>query len=150
MQIRSSLAVVSTAILGCTLSVPLSAHHSFAAEFDGTQIVTLKGVITKIERINPHGYIYIDVKNADGSVANWAVETGAPSALARAHIKRDSLPVGKEVIITGFRAKDGSHAINGNKITLPDGTDFLLGTSNTVVSAYQEIPGDTKSPTTKK
>lgn len=148
MRIRSLLMAVSTAVLGCALSVPLSAHHSFAAEFDGTTVVTLRGVITKIERINPHGYIYIDVKSPDGSVTNWAVETGAPNALARLGVKKDSLPVGKEVIITGFRAKDGSHAINGNKITLPDGTDFMLGSSN-AISPYQEIRGDTKSPTTK-
>jgi len=148
MRIRSLLIAVSAAVLGCAMSVPLSAHHSFAAEFDGTAVVTLRGVITKIERINPHGYIYIDVKSPDGSVANWAVETGAPNALAWLGVKRDSLPVGKEVIITGFRAKDGSHAINGNKITLPDGTDFMLGTSN-AVSPYQEIRGDTKSPPTK-
>ena len=150
MRIRSFVAAVSAAVLGLGLSVPLSAHHSFAAEFDGTQILTLRGVITKVERINPHGWIYIDVKSPDGSVINWAVETGAPNALARLHIKKDSLPVGKEVIISGFAAKDGSHAINGNKITLPDGTDFLLGTSNPSVSAYQEISGDAKNPPAKK
>ena len=149
MRIRSLLAAVGAAVLGCAVSAPLSAHHSFAAEFDGTAVVTLRGVITKFERINPHGWIYIDVKSPDGSVTNWAVETGAPSALAKIGVKRDSLPIGKEVIITGFRAKDGSHAINGNTITLPDGSDFMLGSSNTAVPAYQEIHGDTKNPATK-
>jgi hypothetical protein len=131
-------------VLGGALSVPLSAHHSFAAEYDGTAVITLKGVITKVERINPHGWIYIDVKGPNGAVANWAVETGAPNAMAKAGMKKDSLPVGKEVVITGFRAKDGSNAINGNKITLADGTDFMLGTSNTAVPGYQEIKGDAK------
>ncbi len=149
MRIRSLLATAGAAVLGCAVSLPLLAHHSFAAEFDGTAVVTLRGVITKFERINPHGWIYIDVKNPDGSVTNWAVETGAPSALAKAGVKKESLPLGKEVVITGFRAKDGSHAINGNKITLPDGSDFMLGTSNTAVPAYQEIHGDTKNPATK-
>lgn len=144
MRIKSLLATVSAAVLGCVLSVPLSAHHSFAAEYDGTAVITLKGVITKVERINPHGWIYVDVKSPNGSVANWAVETGAPNALAKAGVKKDSLPIGKEVVIIGFRAKDGSNAINGNKITLPDGTDFMLGTSNTAVPGYQEIKGDTK------
>jgi len=157
MRIRSLLAAVSAAVLLCALSMPASAHHSFAAEFDGTQLVTLKGTITKFERVNPHGWIYVDVKNQDGTVTNWAVETGAPTVLARMGIKKDALPIGKEVIITGFRAKDGTHAINGNKITLSDGTDFLLGSSRDGVSAYQEIHGDdstTKkddpSPSTKK
>ena len=149
MRIRSLLSAASTTVLGWALSAPLSAHHSFAAEFDGTAVVTMRGVITKVERINPHGWIYIDVKSPDGSVANWAVETGAPNAMAKRGFKKGSLPVGKEVVITGFRAKDGSHAINGNKITLPDGSDFLLGTSNTSVPAYQEISGD-KNPNTKK
>ncbi len=159
MRIRSLLATASAAVLLCGLSVPASAHHSFAAEFDGTQLVTLKGTVTKFERVNPHGWIYIDVKGKDGTVTNWAVETGAPTVLARMGMKKDALPIGKEVIITGFQAKDGTHAINGNKITLADGTDFLLGSSRDGVSAYQEIQGgepsssakkDEPSPTTKK
>ena len=144
MRIKSLVSALGVAALGCALSVPLAAHHSFAAEYDGTAVITLKGVITKVERINPHGWIYIDVKGANGAVANWAVETGAPNALAKAGVKKDSLPVGKEVIITGFRAKDGSNAITGNKISLADGTDFMLGTSNTAVPGYQEIRGDEK------
>lgn len=150
MRIRSLLAAAGAAVLLCAVSVPASAHHSFAAEFDGTQLVTLKGTITKFERVNPHGWIYIDVKNPDGTVTNWAVETGAPTVLARMGIKKDALPIGKEVIITGFRAKDGTHAINGNKITLADGTDFMLGSSKDGTSAYQEIHGDEPSSSTKK
>ena len=139
--------LLGACLLAATL--PAWAHHSFAAEFDVTKPVKLQGTVTKMEWINPHSWIHIDVKNPDGSVTNWAVETGAPSALAKAGVKKESLPLGKEVVITGFRAKDGSHAINGNKITLPDGSDFMLGTSNTAVPAYQEIRGDTKNPATK-
>jgi hypothetical protein len=88
MRIRSLLAAASAAVLFCALSVPASAHHSFAAEFDATQLLTLKGTLTKFERVNPHGWMYIDMKNQDGTVTNWAVETGAPTVLA--HI-RDGL-----------------------------------------------------------
>jgi hypothetical protein len=150
MRIRSLLATASAAVVLGALSVPASAHHSFAAEFDATQLLTLKGTLTKFERINPHGWMYIDVKNPDGTVTNWAVETGAPTVLARQGIKKDALPVGKEVIVTGFRAKDGTHAINGNKITLPDGTDFMLGSSKDGVSAYQEIHGEEPNASPKK
>ncbi|MDP8989996.1 MAG: DUF6152 family protein [Acidobacteriota bacterium] len=149
MRIKSLLVAVSAAVAGCALSVPLWAHHSFAAEFDGTAVVTLKGVITKVERINPHGWIYIDVKSPDGSVTNWAVETGAPNALARLGIKKDSLPVGMEVVISGFRAKDGSNAINGNKITRTDGTDFMLGSSNGAASGSQNRGDTNKGDATK-
>jgi Family of unknown function (DUF6152) len=150
MRIRSFLAAASAAVLLCALSAPASAHHSFAAEFDATQLVTLKGTLTKFERVNPHGWMYIDVKNQDGTVTNWAVETGAPAILARQGIKKDAMPIGKEVIVTGFRAKDGTHAINGNKITLPDGSDFMLGSSKDGASAYQEIHGDQPSASPKK
>ena len=107
----------------------LLAHHSFAAEFDATNPIRLKGSITKWERINPHGWIYIDVKQADGTVKNWAVETGAPTALARAGIKKESLPIGIEVVVKGYRAKDGSNTATGNIITLPDGKDLSLAPS---------------------
>jgi hypothetical protein len=110
---------------------PALAHHAFAAEFDATSPITLTGTITKVERVNPHGWIYVDVKGADGKVANWAVETGAPTALAKAGITRDSIPLGQVVVITGYRAKDGSNTINGNKIKFPDGRDLSLGSSGT-------------------
>ena len=125
---RMALAVVSVALLSA-FAVKVSAHHSFAAEFDATKPITLKGSITKVERINPHGWIYIDVKETDGTVKNWAIETGAPTALARQGIRRDSIPIGLEVIVKGYRAKDGSTTANGNIITLPDGRDLSLASS---------------------
>jgi hypothetical protein len=107
----------------------ISAHHSFASEFDAAKSVTLKGTITKVERINPHGWIYLDVKTPDGKVEQWAIETGGPAALAKQGIRRDSVPLGLEVIIKGYRAKDGSRTANGDSITLPDGKDLSLGSS---------------------
>jgi hypothetical protein len=123
-----SVLVVSVVVLSA-FTVRVSAHHSFASEFDATKPISLKGSITKVERINPHGWIYIDVKQSDGTVKNWAIETGAPTALARQGIRRDSIPVGLEVLVKGYRAKDGSNTANGSSITLPDGRDFALGSS---------------------
>jgi Family of unknown function (DUF6152) len=128
MRARMALAVVSVALLSA-FAVKVSAHHSFAAEFDATKPITLRGSITKVERINPHGWIYIDVKETDGTVKNWAIETGAPTALARQGIRKDSIPIGLEVIVKGYRAKDGSTTANGNIITLPDGRDLSLASS---------------------
>ena len=125
---RRAVLVVSATVLSA-FTVTVSAHHSFAAEFDATKPVTLRGTITKVERINPHGWIYIDVKQPDGTVKNWAIETGAPAALARQGVKKDSIPAGLEVIVKGYRAKDGSATANGTIITLPDGRDLSLASS---------------------
>ena len=123
---RNGLIAVSALGLLACLTPRLSAHHSFAAEFDGTKKVVLKGTITKIERVNPHGWIYVDVKDADGKVSSWAIETGSPNALAQRGVKRDSLPIGLEVIVEGFRAKDGSNTASGSTIKLPNGQDLSL------------------------
>lgn len=125
---KMAVLVVGVALL-LAFAVRVSAHHSFAAEFDATKPVTLKGPITKVERINPHGWIYMDVKAPDGKVEHWAIETGAPTALARQGIKKDSIPIGLEIVVQGYRAKDGSTTANGNIITLPDGRDLSLASS---------------------
>jgi hypothetical protein len=126
-----SIAALGVAALLAGSATTASAHHAFAAEFDATAPMTLTGTITKVERVNPHGWIYIDVKGTDGKVANWAVETGSPTALAKAGIRRDSIPIGQSVVITGYRAKDGSNTINGNQIKFPDGRDLNLASSGT-------------------
>jgi hypothetical protein len=92
--------------------------------------VVLTGTITKVERTNPHGWIFIDVKRPDGTVVNWAIETGGPLALARRGIKKDTLAAGMVVVVRGYRAKDGSATANGDDMKLPNGQNLFLGSSS--------------------
>ena len=110
------------------LMVPLVAHHSFSAEFDGTKPIQLKGLVTKIDWANPHVYFYIDVTTADGKVENWGCETAGPGGLLRRGWKRDALKVGDLVTVNGYRAKDGSKLADARHITLPDGRRIFGGT----------------------
>ena len=118
-------------LLSLACSTSAQAHHSFAAEFDASKPVTLRGTLTKIEIINPHGWIYVDVKNPDGSMTNWAVEAGSADTLLKRGLRKTSFPVGTEVLIKGFLAKNGRRVANGQTVTFPDGRDFFLGSSGT-------------------
>ena len=109
--------------------IPLAAHHSFGAEYDFTKPVTLTGVVMKWELINPHGWITLDVKDEEGKVTRWMIETGNPNALIRAGWRKDSLKPGDEVIVEAYRAKDSSNTANGNSVRLPDGRKLLAGSS---------------------
>src|SRR5882672_7437272 len=108
-----------------------SAHHSFAAEFDGNSPVMLKGTITRMEWINPHSWIHIDVKNADGSVTEWMIEGGTPNTLFRRGFTKDSLKAGTEITVEGYRAKNGALRANGRDLILNDGRRLFLGSSGT-------------------
>jgi len=112
---------VLAAVLGFAAGLPLAAHHSFAAEFDGSKAVRLRGTLTKIEWTNPHSYFYIDVKDDKGAVVNWGCEAASPGALSRRGFKKGDVKLGDAVIVDGYLAKDGSHLIDARRVTLPDG-----------------------------
>jgi len=135
---RTKLAL-AVAIFGLLLAaVPVWAHHAFGAEFDGNNPVKLRGTVTKMEWINPHAWIHIDVKDANGKVTPWMVEAAAPNALLRRGWKKDSLPVGVEILVEGYRAKDGANRANGSVITFTDGKKLFVGSSNANAIEYQQ------------
>jgi len=107
------------------------AHHSFAAEFDATKPVKLEGVVTKMDWINPHSWIHLEVTDAKGQKVEWMIEGGAPNALLRRGWNRNSLPAGTKILVLGFQAKDGSFRANGRDITFADGKKLFVGSSGT-------------------
>ena len=130
MKARNLLMFMLIAIAMIHPVFPVSAHHSFAAEYNADNPVTLTGSVTKMAWINPHSWIYIDVKKPDGAVENWAVEAGPPGTLIRAGFTKDSLAFGTVIKVNGFRAKDGALRANGRDITLPDGRLLFVGGSS--------------------
>ena len=114
---------------GLLAAAPLRAHHSFAAEFDADRPVKLRGKVTKVEFINPHSWIHIDVTGPDGKIVNWGVEGGSPNALLRLGFTKTSLPVGTEIVVDGYQAKDNSDRAVGKDLTFADGRHLFLGGS---------------------
>jgi len=119
-------------------AAPLLAHHAFSAEFDANKQVILKGNITKMEWINPHAWLHIDVKEADGKVTAWDIELGPPNALIKRGWNQSSVPVGLAVVVEGYQSKDGAKRANGREVTLPDGKKLFAGSPGT------GAPGDPK------
>jgi hypothetical protein len=137
---RIAAAVAAAVVL---VAPAVLAHHSFSAEFDSNKPVELKGTVVKVEWINPHTWIHIDVKKPDGSVERWMIEGGTPNTLLRRGLTRESLPAGTEVVVDGYRAKNGTNRANGRDVTFPDGKKLFMGSSG--IGA----PVDGKDPSEK-
>ena len=109
----------------------LRAHHSFSAEFDSNQPIQLRGTVVRVEWINPHTWIHMDVKKPDGAVERWMIEGGTPNTLLRRGLTKNSLPQGTEIMVDGYKAKNGSNRANGRDVTFPDGRKLFMGSSGT-------------------
>jgi hypothetical protein len=121
---------------------PVTGHHAFAAEFDARKPVRLEGTVTRMEWINPHAWIHLDVPGKGGKVEQWMIEGGTPNTLFRRGFTKDSLKNGTRIVVDGYRAKDGSLRANGRDITLPDGRKLFLGSSGTGAPPDGRDPGD--------
>ena len=125
------------------LTAPVAAHHAFSAEFDAKRPVKLEGVVTKVEWINPHSWIHIEVKKPDGTPQAWMIEAGAPNSLTRRGFTKESLPIGTKIVVDGYQAKDGAMRANGRDLTFSDGKKLFMGSSGT------GAPLDGRDPTEK-
>lgn len=138
--IVSAAVAVVTALFVSPLAV--RAHHAFAAEFDADKPIKFAdAVVTRVMLINPHSWIYVDVKGPDGTVTNWAIEAGSPNILMRRGVTKDTVKVGTRIVVDGYQSKDGSRRANGRDLTLPDGTKLFLGSSGTGAPYEVQRPG---------
>jgi hypothetical protein len=128
---RHSTVFLLAFIFLLTGAAPLWSHHAFAAEFDANKQVTLKGTIAKMDWINPHAWLHIDVKEADGTLTRWMIELGPPNSLLKRGWNKQSVPVGADITIVGYLAKDGAKRANGRDLTLANGKQLFAGSSGT-------------------
>jgi len=130
MRTHLSVVIGGAGLLVALASVPVGGHHAFSAEYDNTKPLKLQGTVKKVEWINPHSWITIDVKVADGSVETWEIEAGSPNSMFRRGFNRNSLPLGTVVVINGYQSRDGGKRANGGDITFVDGRKLFLSGSN--------------------
>ena len=126
-----ALTIASAGMLLILAIVPVRAHHAFTAEFDASQPVSFTATVTRMQWTNPHAWIHVDVKQPDGTVENWAIEAGTINVLFRRGFTKESLLPGTEIVVEGYRAKDGSRRANGRELTFPDGRTLFLGSPGT-------------------
>jgi len=131
MRARQFVAAFTGALLLGAMTQPPAAHHSFAAEFDVNQPVTLRGTITRMEWINPHAWLHVDVKNDDGSTTAWMIEGATPNTLLRRGFTREAVKAGTEITVVGYRAKNGANRANGRDLILPDGSRLFMSSPGT-------------------
>jgi len=135
---RTKLAILAAAFGLLAAAIPAIAHHAFAAEYDGTKPVKVKGVVTKVEWMNPHIWFYLDVKDDSGKVTTWGFSGGPPGMLARRGITKDVMKTGDVIVVEGFRAKDGSNNASGGNVTFADGRKVFAGAAEDQVPATKE------------
>ena len=128
-MMRTNFAILLSAASLLLSALPAPAHHAFAAEFDINRPIKLRGTVVKMDWINPHSWIHIDVKDADGKVTTWMIEGGSPNVLLRLGFSKDALPPGAEIVLEGFQAKDGSNRGVGKTLSFADGRKLFLGGS---------------------
>jgi len=129
LRLPFTIALAAAALISA--AAPVFAHHAFAAEFDAKRPVKLRGTVSKMEWINPHAWIHVDVKGEDGNVVSWMIEAGTPNTLFRRGFTKNSLAQGTEILVDGYQAKDGSNRANGRDVTFVDGRKLFLGSSGT-------------------
>ena len=138
----AALAIVVICAIASAFHSPVRAHHAFSAEFDANKPVKFTdAVVTRVQLINPHSWIHVDVKGPDGKAESWAIEAGSPNILMRRGITKDSIKIGTKIVVEGYQSKDGTRRANGRDLTMPDGTKLFLGGSGTGAPYEVQRPG---------
>ena len=141
MRVKLAIGIAGIGFCLAGTAVSVVAHHAFAAEFDANKPVTFTGTVTKMEWVNPHVWLHMDVKRPDGTIESWAFEAGTPNVLFRRGFTKASLLTGTEVKVEGYQAKDGTHRANGRDLTFADGRKLFLGSSGTGAPYELARPG---------